>query len=258
VPSSKAKCARFLARVRASARAMRQLQPLNVCDAHGPTGISSPQITVSIGGGAIACRAKIQIAGGGQQKALLLSAGEQADAQLRTLADTGAKYNAMLCDAATAAEVADVATAPVATVPTDSALGDRGDDVELKPVYQLFDEIAPELGRTASNADWLYTLQRASWAANDRAGLPHDPPSINREPVHVLVAQAYTHASQGDWRAALKSVDAVAKNDLHGLPLVARFCAKVRQRASRANTTTTSDESFLQSLAVRVAQAGPM
>jgi len=238
-PSAKAKCARFLARVRQFVEDLRE----DATAAH-----------LSVGGGAIACRGKVLMAGHGKQhQALLLSIGEHHEQLLSTLAHAGARHRAMLADAQIAAEALDVRSFPVATVAKDGAF--PADSDAFVPVHQVLSEFAAAAdasGEGDGHADWLYELQqRAVPVQSHLPGAVELPAAMEGRPMHVVMRHAFEAACGRRYAAAVELLSHVRPEDMHANPLVARFAQAVR----RATTLRDRDDGGISHA---IALAAPM
>jgi len=236
-PAAKAKCARFLARIRSFAE-----REDDATAAH-----------VSVGGGAIACRGKVLMAGHGKQhQALLLSVGDYHEQLLSTLAYAGARHRAMLADAQIAAEALDVRSFPVATVAKDGACPADGD--AFVPVHQVLTEFAV----VVDPADWLDDLQRRTASAQSRTHIPGaaEHPPMDARPMHVLVTQAFNAACARRYAEAAQFLQHVTPAEMHAHPLVARFaqalstCAATAAAADRRARQRDGRDDFSRAVAL--------
>uniref|UniRef100_A0A7S1W971 Uncharacterized protein n=1 Tax=Neobodo designis TaxID=312471 RepID=A0A7S1W971_NEODS len=238
VPSAGAKAARFLAAVESAVVRMGQRQVTAACDAAGPTGISSPAVKCFVGGAAVSCRGKIQMAGSGAaQKALLLSVTSESAATLSVLSDAGYSFGAMLTNLGVAAEAVTVQTAPVATVRSDSVF-DASDDAGFAPVHQIFGEATGDGGDgNGGGTDWLFALQQQAMQTQlhrpSQVAVVDGGSASAPEPVHTVVAHAFELAVGGrSVDAARRRAKRIPRDVLSQYPLVARFVATLRSHPS--------------------------
>eukprot|EP00672_Neobodo_designis_P026739 CAMPEP_0174850804 /NCGR_PEP_ID=MMETSP1114-20130205/21149_1 /TAXON_ID=312471 /ORGANISM="Neobodo designis, Strain CCAP 1951/1" /LENGTH=676 /DNA_ID=CAMNT_0016085291 /DNA_START=44 /DNA_END=2074 /DNA_ORIENTATION=- len=221
VPAAKGKCLRFMAQMFDAAAPLA-----NAVGANGAT--------LRVGGGAIACRAKIQMAGRDTQQALLISIGEQQEAVLSRIAAVGLEHGAFLAVGDIAATALDVRCCPVATLPCFD--GDGGGAADVVPVCQVFDRVD---AATMDSPDWLFAQHGAadapdadspcSLVAVDGGGGPpivgdanaagHDDTAF-----HVHVARAFALFTQrGNVEGARRTISRVGAAMQRRHPLVGRF-----------------------------------
>uniref|UniRef100_A0A7S1MI92 Uncharacterized protein n=1 Tax=Neobodo designis TaxID=312471 RepID=A0A7S1MI92_NEODS len=219
VASAKSKAVRFLLRVRTAVEALR-LQYARDASGSSAAPNADPPVRIGIGGGAVGCRARVQMAGG-EQQALLLSTDDRTERALHFLSAYGMHYGAMLVEAPLAAEAPDVTTVPVATIaPAGAAPLDDTADAVLVAVHQIIGEIGDGVGE---EPDWLY---HPAHPDRPSAATIVEPAACVSDKITELFALA---VRERKYAVAKRIAARVDDTDVRKLPMVQRLIAAVEK-----------------------------
>jgi hypothetical protein len=196
--------------------------------AEATSGTAAKDSLLRVGGGAIASRGRIQMAGAGLQQALLLGVADEHERALATLAGAGVAHGCMLVSAAVASESLDVLSCPVATYGGDSPLQAQG---ALGPAA-VAHLIQRTLRASEQDDEWLYVLQarEVQGSGEDHPNSPASPPGLS-DPANAdgyvcgVVARAFRHLQDANAEAAHDALSALCAGSAeatHAIPSIVR------------------------------------
>uniref|UniRef100_A0A7S1PZ35 Uncharacterized protein n=1 Tax=Neobodo designis TaxID=312471 RepID=A0A7S1PZ35_NEODS len=202
----------------AAGKAARFLLELQAATARAPAQQDAVVASIDVSGAAIACRARVQMAGStakGGQQALLCALDGASAAEFTALAVAAARVKGMLCTDA----VAEDACGTVESCPIGFLHAEPSTPVATPPsarrVHALLRQVVPD-----DMADeWLYVLNRYPESPADNADIsegegaarPADPATL---PLHLRVRHAFdTAVVRHDWRGAYAAMAALASDE---------------------------------------------